>query len=120
VAELQALLDRFVAYYNNVRPHRALGRRIPAAAYGARVKARPSRDPVDVEGYRIRHDRVDDAGKVTLRYAGSLFHIGVGRAHKRTRVILLVAGKEVRILDDKHRLIRAFTLDPTRPYQPQN
>jgi len=36
------------------------------------------------------------------------------------RVILLVAGKEVRILDDKHRLIRAFTLDPTRPYQPQN
>jgi transposase InsO family protein len=120
VAELQALLDRFVAYYNNVRPHRALGRRTPAAAYGARVKARPSRDPVDVEGYRIRHDRVDDAGKVTLRYAGTLFHIGVGRAHKRTRVILLVAGKEVRILDDKHRLIRAFTLDPTRTYQPQN
>jgi hypothetical protein len=39
---------------------------------------------------------------------------------ERTRLILLVAGKEVRILDHKHRLIRAFTLDPTRPYQPLN
>ena len=25
IAELQALLDRFVAYYNDVRPRRALG-----------------------------------------------------------------------------------------------
>jgi transposase InsO family protein len=119
VAELQVQLDRFVAYYNNVRPHRAIGRRTPGSAYEARVKAKPSREPVDVEGYRIRHDRVDDAGKVTLRYAGTLFHIGVGRPYKRSRVILLVAGKDVRILDDKHRLIRAFTLDPTRTYQPQ-
>jgi hypothetical protein len=63
VAELQAHLDRFVASYNNVRPHRALGRRTPAAAYGARTKARPPREPVDVEGYRVRHDRVDDAAK---------------------------------------------------------
>jgi transposase InsO family protein len=119
VAELQVLLDRFVEYYNNVRPHRALGRRTPAAAYEARVKAKPSREPVDVEGHRIRHDRVDDSGKVTLRYAGNLLHIGVGRPYKRTRVILLVAGKDVRILDDKHRLIRALTLDPTKKYQAQ-
>jgi transposase InsO family protein len=119
VAELQVHLDRFVAYYNEVRPHRALGRRTPVVAYGARTKARPSREPVDVEGYRIRHDRVDDAGKVTLRYAGHLLHIGVGRPYKRSRVILLVAGKDVRILDDKHRLIRVLTLDPTKKYQPQ-
>jgi hypothetical protein len=82
-------------------------------------KARPSRDPVDVEGYRVRHDRIDDAGKVMLRYAGTLFHIGIGRPYKRTRVILLVARRDVRILDDKHRLIRALTIDPTRSYQPQ-
>jgi hypothetical protein len=34
-------------------------------------------------------------------------------------VILLVAGKDVRILDDKHQLIRELTLDPSRKYQPQ-
>ena len=119
IAELQTLLDRFVTYYNEVRPHRSLGRRTPAAAYGARVKARPCREPVDVEGYRVRHDIVDDAGKVTLRYAGWLYHLGVGRRYKRTHVVLLVAGRQVRILDDRHRLIRALTLDPTKRYQPQ-
>jgi hypothetical protein len=35
-----------------------------------------------------RSDPVDDAGKVTLRYAGNLFHIGVGRPYKRSRVIV--------------------------------
>ena len=66
------------------RLHRALGWRTPVAAYGAWVKAKPSRDPVDVEGYRIRHDRVDDAGKVTLRYAVTLIHIGIERATSGT------------------------------------
>jgi hypothetical protein len=119
ISELQVLLDRFVVYYNSVRPHRALGRRTPAEAYEARTKARPSREPVDVEGYRVRHDKVDDSGKVTLRYAGRLYHLGVGRPYKRTRVVLLVAGKEVRVLNERHRLIRALTLDPARSYQPQ-
>ena len=45
ISELQVLLDRFVVYYNSVRPHRALGRRTPAEAYEARTKARPSPSP---------------------------------------------------------------------------
>jgi hypothetical protein len=43
VAALQAQLDQFTSYYNHQRPHRALGRRPPAAAYAARPKATPSR-----------------------------------------------------------------------------
>ncbi len=74
----------------------------PREAYEARTKARPSREPVDVEGYRVRHDKVDDSSKVTLRYAGRLYHLGVGRPYKRTHVVLLVAGREVRILDERH------------------
>ncbi len=35
VAGLQALLDRFRAYYNHVHPHRAIGRRTPAQAYAS-------------------------------------------------------------------------------------
>jgi hypothetical protein len=65
----------------------------------------------------------DSAGTETTWFnlvLANLFHIGVGRAYKRTRVILLVVGKQVRILDDKHRLIKAFALDPTRAFQPQN
>ncbi len=38
--QLQAQLDHFVAYYNQVRPHRALGRRTPADAFAARECSR--------------------------------------------------------------------------------
>jgi transposase InsO family protein len=44
IAELQAQVDRFVAYSNEVRPHRATARRTPRAAFGRGT--RPSRrDP---------------------------------------------------------------------------
>jgi transposase InsO family protein len=39
--ELQAQLDRFRAYYNDVRPHRAIGRRTPTEAFTARPKSVP-------------------------------------------------------------------------------
>ncbi len=70
--QLQGQLDRFVAYYNSVRPHRSLGRRTPLEAFSARVKAVPSNPSIDVSGYRVRRDKVDKAGRVTLRYRGKL------------------------------------------------
>jgi hypothetical protein len=48
----------------------------------------PSRD-ADTHHW-IRHDIVDKSGTVTLRVAGKLRHIGIGRTHARTHVILLV------------------------------
>lgn len=43
VAALQAQVGRFVAYYNEVRPHRAIGRRTPGQAWDARTRpARPA------------------------------------------------------------------------------
>ena len=41
LTQLQAQLDVFATYYNDVRPHRAKHRMTPRAAYNARVKARP-------------------------------------------------------------------------------
>ena len=119
IAELQGHLDRFVEYYNEVRPHRSLGRKTPRSAFEARTKAHPSRPGIVVEGYRVRHDKVDRAGKVTLRYRGKLHHIGIGRPYKGRHIVLLVAGRHVRVLDDQNHLIRELTLDPTKTYQPQ-
>ena len=68
--QLQRQLDRFVAYYNDVRPHRGIGRKTPAAVYGAREKARPSPSFVKVGDRRLRLDRVDKAGRITLRHRG--------------------------------------------------
>ncbi len=120
IATLQAQLDRFATYYNTVRPHRALGRRTPAAAFAARTKATPRRPGLTVlPQHRVRRDRIDKAGKVTLRYQSKLLHLGVGRRYARTRVTLLVADRDVRIINDDGELLAEFTIDPTKTYQPQ-
>jgi transposase InsO family protein len=120
LAELQAQVDRFVAYYNEIRPHRAAGRRPPRAAFDARDKARPHGPKIRVgAGVRVRRDRIDKNGKVTLRHRTRLHHIGVGHVHKGKRVTLLVHGLDVRVISEDGELIRHLTLDPSRDYQPQ-
>jgi transposase InsO family protein len=120
VAQLQTQLDRFRRYYNEVRPHRALGRRTPAHAFAARTKATPRRPGIIVPAqHRVRRDRVDNGGNVTLRYQSRLRHLGVGRRHAGTRVMLLVADRDVRVLNDNGELLAEFTINPTKDYQPQ-
>ena len=117
LAQLQAQLDSFREYYNQQRPHRALGRRTPLVAFNARLKARPTR-PQAPTHYRVRQDRIDATGKVTLRYLSKLRHIPVGAAHRNRKVLLFVAGSEVRIVTTDGTLLRQLTLDPSRSYQP--
>jgi len=116
--DLAPQLDRFVGYYNEVRPHRALRRRTPLEAFGARDKAQPTGPRIDAAGYRVRNDKVNKNGTVTLRYRGRLHHIGVGRPYAGWRVVLLMAGREVRILAADGSPLRQLTLDPARDYQP--
>jgi transposase InsO family protein len=119
-AELQTQLDAFVEEYNHRRPHRSLPQRAtPATVYTARPKASPG-DRTDSH-YRVRTDRVDDTGSLTLRHAGRLHHIGIGRAHARTHVLMLVRDLHVTVLDAATgEVIRELTIDPTRDYQPRN
>jgi len=118
IAELQHQIDAFVDEYNHHRPHRSLPHRAtPATAYQARLKAAPG-TRVDTHD-RVRTDRVDQAGSITLRVAGRLHHIGVGRIHSRTRVLILVQDLHIRIINAATgELLREFVLDPTRNYQP--
>jgi transposase InsO family protein len=85
LAELQGQLDAFCHYYNAIRPHRALAGRTPLQAYSARVKARPGAQEASEAHFRVRHDKVDAGGTVTLRHDSKLHHIGLGRAHKAGR-----------------------------------
>ncbi len=119
IARLQHQLDAFAAYYNTVRPHRALGRRSPAEAYQARPKASPGGIGLDDAGWRVRHDTVDACGKLTLRHNSRLHHIGIGRRHAGKRVLILVKDLHVRIATTDGEALRDFQLDPTRNYQPQ-
>jgi len=120
VTALQTLLDTFAQDYNHHRPHRSLPHSAtPATAYRARPKATPGADRAHDTHDRIRHDRIDDSGCVTLRVDGRLHHIGIGRTHARTHVILLIQDLQIRVVDAATgELLRELTLDPTRDYQP--
>ena len=119
MAELQAQLDAFRFYYNQSRPHRALDGRTPAQAFAARVKAGPVAELASIQ-YRVRHDRIDKLGTVTLRYRSRLRHIRIGAAHRNKPVVMFVAGAEVRVVTEEGELLRALTIDPIRDYQPLN
>lgn len=119
IAELQAQLDTFIDEYNHRRPHCSLPHKAtPATAYTARPKAAPGQRLDSHQ--RVRSDRVDAYGALTLRVDGRLHHISIGRAHARTRVLMLVHDLDVRIIDAATgELIRHLTIDPTRDYQPR-
>ncbi|HSO94205.1 MAG TPA: integrase core domain-containing protein, partial [Candidatus Dormibacteraeota bacterium] len=116
-AVLQLQLDSFRAYYNQHRPHRALDGATPLHVFSTRLKARPASTGPEAH-FRVRHDRVDKSGRITLRYLSRLHHIGLGRAHSGLRVHVLVANKEIRVLREDGSLLRELTLDPSRDYQP--
>ena len=119
ISQLQTLIDAFVDHYNHQRPHRSLPESCtPAVAYRARLKATIGAG-TDEPHDRVRRDRVDQAGSVTLRVHGRLHHIGVGRTHARTPVLLLVHDLHVRVVDAATgELYRDFILDTSRDYQP--
>lgn len=120
IVELQTLVDLFVDEYNHRRPHRSLPHRAtPATVYNARPKAAPGADRTSHTHDRVRHDKISKAGTVTLRMAGQLRHIGVGRTYAGTYVILLVQDLNVRIVNAATgELLRELTIDPRRDYQP--
>ncbi|HEV1998207.1 MAG TPA: hypothetical protein VGR61_08775 [Candidatus Dormibacteraeota bacterium] len=102
---LSHLLQRDLPPPRSRQPH-------PLSAFDAPLKAAPSTGQ-PAQHFRVRTDRVDPHGKVTLRYFNQLLHIGVGRAYKGQVVRLVVADLEVRVVRDDGLLIR----DPSRNNQ---
>ena len=56
-------------------------------------------------------------GTTTVRYAGRLRHLGIGRAHNRTPVILLIAGQETIVTTRTGELLAEHTINPDKDYQ---
>ena len=118
IRQLQTLLDRFRDEYHHRRPHRCLNRTTPAAAYAARLKATPTGSLAGSHD-RVRHDTIDTTGSVTLRVSGRLHHIGIGRTHARTHVIMLIHDLHIRVVTAATgELLRELILDPAKDYQP--
>jgi len=120
IAELQTLLDRFREEYNYRRPHRSLEHNAtPATAYANRPKAAPGATDTTTTHHRIRRDKISKAGTVTLRVAGQLRHIGIGRTYAGTYVLLLAQNLHIRVVNAATgELLRELIIDPRRDYQP--
>jgi transposase InsO family protein len=115
--DLNEQLAKFRHIYNHERPHRALDRRTPATAYAATPKAAPT-GAKQGDHWRRRVDRVDRFGKLTLRHAGRLRHIGIGRAYAGKHVLMLIHDTDVTISDTTTgEIIRELTIDPAKDYQ---
>lgn len=117
IDELQALLDQFRNWYNTARPHRAIGRRTPEQAYTALPKATPD-TPTEPE-WRTRVDTVDRNGKVSLRYAGKMRHLGIGRAHIGEHILMIIHEDHVTITNAATgEVLAEHLIDPAKDYQP--
>ncbi len=118
IEDLQKQLNTFRSYYNTIRPHRSLQRSTPAQAYTTGTKIGPAGT---VGGHwRIRDDRIDDSGVITIRYNSKLHHIGIGRAHKGTKVRILIHDQHIRIINKTTgNLLRELNLNPDIDYQRQ-
>jgi hypothetical protein len=89
----------------------------PAQAYLARPKAHPTGQPST--HFRIRHDTIDQFGKITLRHASRLRHLGIGRAHAGTPVLILVTTTNVTVISKtRHHVLSSHHIDPDRNYWP--
>ena len=113
--QLQRRLDRFVDYYNEVRPHpghrtQDTGGDVPRTGNGCLLhSSRWATDGGALTG--------STAGRITLRHRRRLHHIGIGSAYAGWRVAMLVDGLDDEIAGFDGSPLRRFVLDPAKDYQ---
>ena len=114
--QLQNQLDAFRHIYNTARGHRALEMKTPQESYLATIKATPQ-EAKNEGHYRVRHDKVDQFGKVTMRRAGKMHHLGVGIKNQFKTVFLIVDHYKVSIVEKKTgEILSQHEIAPSRTY----
>jgi hypothetical protein len=88
----------------------------PAQAYAATIKAAPTAQPSNPH-YRVRNDHVDRLGKISLRRAGRMHHLGVGATHAGSAVTILIDANTVTVIHrNTGEVLSEHTIDPKRSY----
>ena len=117
IPELQRQLNQFRAHYNDQRPHRALNRGTPGDAYRATPKAAPATNGHPPGHYRLRYDRLDSKGHMSLRRAGRMHHLGVGYAHVGKRVLALADEHHITIIElETGEVLSTHLIEPGKTY----
>jgi transposase InsO family protein len=116
-SELQNQLDEFRTHYNERRPHRALGRATPGDSYRATPKALPASNGHAPGHYRLRYDRLDVRGKMTLRRAGRMHYLHAGTAHAGKRVLAFADDRRVTVAElATGEVLSVHLIEPDKAY----
>jgi len=114
--ELQRQLDQFREHYNEQRPHRALQRTTPGHAYRATPKALPA-DARAPGHYRLRYDRLDSRGHMSIRRGGRMHHLGIGRDHTGKRVLALADDHQITVIElHTGEVLSTHLIEPNKSY----
>ncbi len=102
--------------YNEIRPYRARCRKTPQTVYREGIKAHPGQE-TSHHTWRIRHDRVDKDGKISLRRAGKMHHLGIGARHRGIPVIILIDEAEITVTDkNTEEVLSQHIIEPEGAY----
>lgn len=87
----------------------------PPTGLHRQTQSPPDRQPS--AQFRIRHDHVDQFGKLTVRHASRLHHLGIGRTHAHTPVLILATSKTVTVISKTgHHILSSHIIDPDKNY----
>jgi transposase InsO family protein len=111
LAELNALLEKFRAFYNHQRRHRALRGATPAAAFAATAKARPAARPLPNPVF-VTHKTVSAVGELYV----APYRIRVGKRWSHHECDTIRDGDHIAIFSGTT-LVRELAADPTRRCQ---
>jgi integrase-like protein len=118
IAELQRQLKEFREHDDEHRPHRALNRRTPGEAYRATPRAAPASNGHAPGHYRLRYDRLDPKGRMTLRRAGRMHHLGIGTTHARKRVLALADDHTITVIElHTGEVLSTHLIEPDNSYR---
>jgi transposase InsO family protein len=113
VEDLDALLEQFRGFYNQHRPHRALRGATPAEAFTATEPARPAARPLPEPLFVSRHTVGHKSGNLFV----PPYKVNVGLRWAGHECDCIRHGDHIAIFSGAQ-LIREFTADPNRNYQP--
>jgi hypothetical protein len=90
-------------------------RSVPGQACRALPKAGPAAAPS--AHYRLRYDHVDAGGKVSIRRAGRMHHLGVGIAHRGKEILAVTDTSSVTVIELRTgEVLSVHDIDPARDY----
>jgi transposase InsO family protein len=115
LAELQARLDEFCAYYNEQRPHQGIGRVTPLSRWQASPASKPAGEPLPHPALRSQTHTVtvSPSGGIDLHKLS----IGVGVEWAGCQATVILDGHYATIFSGD-RLVRHLKIDHCRTYQP--